>query len=90
MQDNQLSTTNTGLMGWFEPSMASFNKMLRFANLTIKVKHEDDYTVIPVNIVKNGKVSHEIETGVRTFCNHLEVKANNCTECGEFIEQDCE
>lgn len=55
----------------------------------LEVEHEEDYTVIPVNIIKGGKVSHEIETGIRTMCNHLEVTDNNCTECGNFVEQDC-
>lgn len=87
--DNQFTQTNKGLMSFFENSMPSFNRMLKAANLTIKIEHEEDYTVIPVSIVRNGEVSYEIETGIRTFCNHLEVALNNCTECGEFVEQDC-
>lgn len=56
----------------------------------IAVRQEEDWTIIPVSIVKNNKESHVIEDGIRTFCNHLEVESNNCTECGEFVEQDCE
>lgn len=87
MNDNQLSTTNTGLMGWFESAMPSYNKMLRYANLTINVEQEDDFTVIPVNVFKNGQKSHEIETGIITFCEHVEVEKGNCLKCGEW--QDC-
>lgn len=61
--------------------------MLKTANLTVPIKQEEDYTVIPVNVFKGGQKSHEIETGIMTFCEHLETENNNCLKCGEW--QDC-
>lgn len=85
--DNQITTENKGLLSWFESSMPSFNRLMRTANLTINVQQEDDFTIIPVNIFKNGKKSHEIETGILQFCEHIETENNNCLKCGEW--QDC-
>ena len=56
----------------------------------IAIKNEEDYTIIPVSILIDGVKSHEIETGIRTFCEHIASDTNrNCTECGEYVEMDC-
>lgn len=85
--DNQIIQTRKGLMGFFESFMIPYNKMLRNANLTVPVEYEEDWTIIPVNVFKNGKKSHEVETGVMTFCEHIETPNNTCLKCGEW--QDC-
>lgn len=87
MNDNQFIKTNTGLMGWFEPTMPVFNRMLRAARLTLPVEYKEDWTVIPVNVFKNGQKSHEVESGIMTFCEHVDVEKGNCLKCGEW--QDC-
>lgn len=53
----------------------------------IAISQEDYFTIIPVNIFKNGVKSHEIETGIMTFCEHVEVNSGNCLKCGEW--EDC-
>lgn len=87
MQDNQLTNKNLGLMGIFAPAFASLNGLYKMARLTVPIKYEDDFTIIPVNIFKDGKKSHEVETGIMTFCEHLETINGNCLKCGEW--QDC-
>lgn len=93
--DNQiigLQNKNT-IMGMFAGIEKSLNSLLHSSdkymgtNLLVKVQHEDDFTVIPVNVFKQGKKSHEIETGIMTFCEHLETANGNCLKCGEW--QDC-
>ena len=102
--DNQIIGTqnkNT-IMGMFAGIEASLNGLLRSSdkfmgtNLLVKVQHEEDWTIIPVNIIKNGKVSYSVEEGIKTDCQHIETEQFgtnlyfNCTECGEYVEQDCE
>lgn len=101
--DNQITGTqnkNT-IMGMFAGIESSLNGLLRSSdkfmgtNLLVKVQHEDNYMVIPVNIIKNGKVSYSVEEGIKTDCQHIESSQvegqlyNNCDECGEYVEQDC-
>jgi len=57
----------------------------------IAVKNEEDYTIIPVNIFVDGVKSHEIETGIRTLCEHIISDTNdNCNVCGEYVEMELE
>lgn len=53
----------------------------------IAIIQEEDWTIIPVNVFKNGQKSHEVETGIMTFCEHIETENGNCLKCGEW--QDC-
>jgi hypothetical protein len=65
--DNQFKAPNTGLMGWFEETMPAFNRMMRAANLTIDIQHEEDFTVIPVTVYKDGEYQYEVEDGIKLY-----------------------
>lgn len=47
---------------------------------------DDDFTVIPVSIKKNGETVRVIENGILLECYHEKVENNNCLACGEYVE----
>lgn len=56
--------------------------------MQIVITQNDDYTVIPVRVFLNSELSHSIEEGIFTDCQHLETKNGFCINdnCGEFVD----
>lgn len=60
--DNQI-THRTGFMGMFLETFAALNKLNRLTGDTLEIKHEEDWTVIPVKVTTQDTIK-VIESGV--------------------------
>lgn len=98
--DNQiLSIKNkNSISGMFASVGASLNSLLSSSdrligtNLLVKVNYEDDYTIIPVKILKEDTLASIIEDGINVYESEQEESEDDFDYSDEWKEresQDC-
>lgn len=66
------------------PLSSELDKLINTPNLAVT----EDFTIIPINIKKNGQTVRVYENGILLECYHERITNNNCNDCGEFVEHE--
>lgn len=89
--DNQI-VHRTGFMGMFLETFASLNKLNRLMGKTIEIKHEEDWTIIPVTI-RTEDTLKVVESGLTveeyTLCDESEDDFDYSDEWKEREANEC-